>query len=186
MRRLPKSRARVKITLWLYTRKLCGYLVLFSLVFAFGWLFDKSIETACMMASYLATRFLVPKIKHFNSTQKCISVSTMTFLFGLAILCVPKSVSIIWNVGVGCCIPLIMYAESLLFDPVVSDEDRMVEVCKSHNYTELKTRMAVKFFVEKRTPKEVWEWLCETQENPIEWDSVRQMKWRMKKELFKQ
>jgi hypothetical protein len=62
----------------------------------------------------------------------------------------------------------------------------MVEICKSHNYTELKTQIAVKFFVEKRTPKEVWEWLCETQENPIEWDSVRQMKWRMKKELFKQ
>lgn len=184
-RKSPRLRARVKVALWYYSRKLLGYFVLFATVYAVGWLCDKTIETVCMMGGYFATRFLVPKIKHFNSTQKCISVSTMTFLFGLAILCVPKSVSIIWNIGVGCWIPIIMYAESLLFDPVVSDEDKMVEVCKSHNYTELKTKMAVKFFVERKTPKQVWEWLCETQENSISWDSVRQAKWRMKKELFK-
>ena len=167
------------------TRKLLGYLFIFYAVCTIGYIWDKTIETYFMIGGYFSTRFAVPKIKHFNSNQQCVSISTMTLSFAIAIICVPKSVSIIWNIAVGCCIPLIMYAESLLFDPVVSDEDKMIEICKSHNYTELKTQIAVKFFVEKKTPKEVWEWLCETQENPIIWDSVRQMKWRMKKELFK-
>ena len=186
MKRLTELRARVKIGIWYYSRKISGYILLFAIIFSFGWLFNKTLETFLMFCGYFSTRFLVPKIKHFNSTQKCISVSTMTFLFGIAILCVPKSLSILWNIGVGCSIPMIMYAESLLFDPVLSDEDKMIEVCKSHNYNKLKTEIAVKFFVKKESPKDVWLWLCETQENPIEWDSVRQMKWRMKKELFKQ
>ena len=78
-----------------------------------------------------------------------------------------------------------MYIESLLFDPVVSDKDKMIAMCKAHNYNELKTEMAIKFFVEKQKPKDVWLWLCETQENPIEWDSVKKIKYRMKKDLFK-
>lgn len=107
----------------------------------------------------------------------------MTFLFGLAILCIPDSVSVVWNVAVGISIPIVMYIESLLFEPQ-TEKDKLIELCKKHNYNELKTQMAIKFFVDKEKPKDVWLWLCETQDNPIEWDSVKTMKYRMKKQLF--
>ena len=32
--------------------------------------------------------------------------------------------------------------------------------------------------------KDVWLWLCETQENPISWDYVKNLKSIMKKQLF--
>ena len=137
-----------------------------------------------MICGYFATRFAVPKIKHFDTTQKCISISTMTFVFGLAILCIPKEVSTVWSICVGAVIPLIMYAESLLFDPVVSEKDKIIALCKLHNYGEMKTQIAVKFFVDKEKPKDVWIWLCETQKYPMEWDSVKTLKYRMKKDLF--
>jgi hypothetical protein len=38
--------------------------------------------------------------------------------------------------------------------------------------------------VEKLKTKEVWEWLCNDKNEYIEYDSVKQAKWRMKKELF--
>lgn len=178
-------KAKTKIKIKFYARLIGGYLAWAIVILAFSWIFDKVIETLCMIAGFATTRFLVPKIKHFNTTQKCISISTATFLFGLAIVCIPAEISIIWNVGVGACIPLIMYAESLLFDVKLSDEELLVKLCKAHNYNELKTKMAVRFFIKKEKPKDVWLWICETQDQPIAWDSVKQMKWRMKKELFK-
>ena len=51
-------------------------------------------------------------------------------------------------------------------------------------YNELKTEMAVKFFIDNEKPKDVWLWLLETKKSDIEWDSVRRLKCIMKKELF--
>lgn len=183
MKRLQRLKAKLKINLWFYTRKVGGYLALFTTIFAFGWLFERLLETIFMMIGYMATRFCVPKIYHFNTTQKCISVSTMTFLFGLAILCVPKNISFTWNIAVGVAIPIIMYIESLLFEPQ-TEKDKLIVLCKKHNYNELRTQMAIKFFIEKEKPKDVWLWLCETQENPISWDYVKNLKSLMKKQLF--
>ena len=174
-------KARTKIALWLYGRKVCGYILFLAIVFSVAWLMDKVLETVLMLLAFIATRFLVPKIKHFNTIQMCISVSTMTFIFALSILCIPKSVSIVWNILVGSAIPLIMYAESLLFKPQITDRDKLIALCKEHNYNELKTQIAIKFFIDKEKPKDVWLWLCQTQENPIEWDSVRHMKYMMKR-----
>ena len=185
MRRLLNSRlnARTKLNIKFYTRKVGGYLAFLLTVLCFGWLFERLLETIFMVGGFMATRFCVPKIYHFNTTQKCITVSTMTFLFGIAILCVPDSVSIVWNIAVGVAIPIIMYIESLLFEPQ-TEKDKLIALCKKHNYNELKTQMAIKFFVDKEKPKDVWLWLCETQENPISWDYVKNLKSIMKKQLF--
>ena len=183
MKRLLNLSAKAKVNIKFYTRKVGGYIVFLLIVLCFGWLFERLLETIFMVGGFMATRFCVPKIYHFNTTQKCISVSTMTFLFGLAILCIPDSVSVVWNIAVGVAIPIIMYIESLLFEPQ-TEKDKLIEPCKKHNYNELKTQMAIKFFVDKEKPKDVWLWLCETQDNPMEWDSVKRLKYRMKKQLF--
>jgi hypothetical protein len=66
----------------------------------------------------------------------------------------------------------------------VDDKESFIEKCKDLKYGDLKTEIAVKFFVEKLKKKEVWDWLCNDKQEYIEYDSVKQMKWRMKKELF--
>lgn len=183
MRRLLNLSARTKLNIKFYSLRVGGYLAFLLILFGFSWLFDRVLETIFMVGGYMATRFCVPKIYHFNTTQKCISVSTMTFLFGLAILCVPNNVSFLWNIAVGVAIPIIMYIESLLFEPQ-TEKDKLIALCKKHNYNDLKTQIAIKFFIDKEKPKDVWLWLCETQDNPMEWDSVKHLKYRMKKQLF--
>lgn len=185
MRRLLNLSAKAKVNIKFYTRKVGGYIVFLLIVLCFGWLFDRLLETIFMVGGFMATRFCVPKIYHFNTTQKCISVSTMTFLFGIAILYIPDNVSFVWNIAVGISIPIIMYIESLLFEPQ-TEKDKLIALCKKHNYNELKTQMAIKFFIDKEKPKDVWLWLCETQENPISWDYVKNLKSIMKKQLFTQ
>lgn len=184
MRGLHNLKAKTRVTIKFYSRLIGGYIALFTAIFAFGWIFDKTLETAFMFVGYFLTRFAVPRIKHFDTTQKCISISTMTFIFGIAIMCIPNNVSLVWSAMVGNAIPLIMYAESLLFDPVVSEKDKLIALCKLHNYNEIKTEIAVKFFVDKQKPKEVWIWLCEEKNYPISWDSVYVLKSKMKKDLF--
>ena len=177
-------RAETKVTIKFYARLIGGYTILFGSILAFGLLFTKVLETMFIILGYFATRFVVPRIKHFDSTQKCILVTTLTFLFGIAILCIPKNISLVWSVLVGGVIPLIMYTESLLFDVKISSTDKMIALCRAHGYNDLKTQMAVKFFVNNEKPRDVWLWLCETQDNPVEWDTVKKIKYRMKKDLF--
>lgn len=126
----------------------------------------------------------MPKIKHFSNPVRCIMVTTLTFEFAIAIICIPRYISVIWAALIGALIPVIMYIESLLFDPVVRDIDWLLERCRILNYSPLKTMMAIKFFSEREKPREVWLWLCETQPQPMAWESVRTAKYRMKKEIF--
>lgn len=177
-------KAKTKVAIKFYGRLIGGYAFLFLSILSFGWLCNKFLETIFIIIGYFLTRFVVPKIKHFDSTQKCISISTMTFCFAISIICLPKNTSILWSILVGATIPLIMYAERLLFDVKLSEKDKLIELCKSHDYNQLKTNIAIKFFYEHEKPKAVWLWLLETKQSDIEWDSVKHLKWVMKKELF--
>lgn len=50
---------------------------------------------------------------------------------------------------------------------------RFKEQCRKAKLSKRDTEIAIKYFVEKNTPKEIWLWLCEqNQYDYIEWDSV--------------
>lgn len=66
----------------------------------------------------------------------------------------------------------------------IRDREVLINRCRELGYNRLKTYVAIKFFYENEKPREVWLWLLETGKSQIEWDSVKQMKWRMKKEIF--
>lgn len=123
MKKSLKSKAKTKVAIKFYARLIGGYFTFFAVIFGIGLLFGKLLETTFVIIGYFMTRFLMPKIKHFNTTAKCIFVTSMTFLFSIAIVCIPKNISLIWSIGIGAIIPLIMYAENLLFDIKVSDKD---------------------------------------------------------------
>lgn len=172
MRKLLKLKAKTKINIKYYARLIGGYFIFFTIIIGFGLLLGKFVETLFIIAGYFATRFVVPKIKHFNSTFLCISVSTLTFLFAIAILCVPKNTSIVWSISIGAIIPLIMYAESLLFDSKKCDncelvtfyenttapkpfnvdtctESELLERCAELRLSQENTELAVEFFIKK-------------------------------------
>ena len=178
-----KAKTKVAIKFWF--RLILGNVIIFGSVLGFGAIIGKFLETIFMFIGYFSTVFVVPRIKHFDTTQKCVSVTTLTLLFAIGIVVLPKNISLIWSVLIGALIPLFMYAESLLFDVKISDKDKLIALCKAHGYNELKTEMAIKFFIDKEKPKDVWLWLLETKKSDIEWDSVRRLKCIMKKELFK-
>jgi hypothetical protein len=110
--------------------------------------------------------------------------------FSIAIIIsLPINLSIVASVLVGMAISTFLFFLQYFFElkerTKVTDKEAFIQKCKHLKYGELKTEMAIKFFVDKIRTKEVWEWLCNEKHEYIEYDSVKQTRWRMKKELFK-
>ena len=65
------------------------------------------------------------------------------------------------------------------------EEWEFVEKCKEAGLSDLKTQIAIMFFMQNKKPLEVWEWSLKNTDKNWEWDYVRNMKYRLKKKLFK-
>ena len=63
---------------------------------------------------------------------------------------------------------------------------KMIEECRKVKLSKRDTEIAVKYFVEHQTPKEIWTWLCQNKEyDTIEWDSVYNLLWRIGRKINK-
>ena len=62
--------------------------------------------------------------------------------------------------------------------------EEFVKKCKEVGLDDLKTQIAVMFFVEKKKPLEVWEWSLKNTKKDWEWDYVRSLKHKLKLKLF--
>lgn len=177
---------RIKVELFLKTA--FGYLIILLLLFAVSWIFDKVINAVIILMSYGATRWVFPITYHAKTDRGCIMFTIACFSIAI-IIALPINLSIVASVIIGIVIStflfFLQYFLDLLKSKNIVDKETLIEKCKSLNYGELKTEIAIKFFVDKSKPKEVWRWLCEEKQENIEWDSVNKIKYRMKKELFK-
>ena len=153
-----------------------------------AWLMDRVLLAPSLILAFRLARVKIERkydIFHCATILGCMVVSTCICLFGLYIS-LPQTVSLISNVIVGVGFAIITWElqEILNLKMQLTEETRLVAKCKELGYNELKTEMAVRFFIKKEKPKDVWLWLCETQECPMEWDSVKNLKYKMKKDLF--
>ena len=64
------------------------------------------------------------------------------------------------------------------------ERDEFIKRCRDAGFDELKTEIAIKLFKENMKVENVWLWLLSEKKKDIEWDSVKQMKYRMKVKLF--
>lgn len=67
-----------------------------------------------------------------------------------------------------------------------NEKEELIQKCHKAHLCERDTEIAVMYYYEHKTPKEIWLWLC--QQNVyehIEWDSVKQLVWRIGKKIKK-
>lgn len=177
---------RIKVELFLKTA--FGYLIILLLLFAVSWIFDKVINAVIILMSYGATRWVFPITYHAKTDRGCIMFTIACFSIAI-IIALPINLSVISSVVIGMVISTFLFFLQYFIDlkasTKINDKDAFIAKCKSLGYNDLKTEIAIKFFVDKSKPKEVWRWLCEEKQENIEWDSVNKIKYRMNKELFK-
>lgn len=58
----------------------------------------------------------------------------------------------------------------------------LLEKCEQKHISKRNTQIAVMYYIERKAPKEIWEWLCENNEN-MELDSVYKLLNRLNKKL---
>ena len=153
-----------------------------------AWLIDKLLIAPPLIVAFRLTRVKIETkydVYHCASILGCMALSTLICLFGVYIS-LPTAVSLISNtvVGVGFAVITWYIQDIINIKKSINAKDNLVARCKALNYNELKTQIAIKFFIDKEKPKDVWLWLCETQDFPMSWDSVKNLKHKMKKDLF--
>lgn len=172
----------------LFVKTVVGYAVILVALFSVSWICEKVINALIILMAYGATRWVFPLTYHAKTDRGCIMFSIACFSIAI-IIALPINLSIIGSVIAGMAISTFMFFLQYFLDlkasTKVGDKDKFISKCKSLGYNNLKTEMAVKFFVDNEKPKDVWLWLLETKKSNIEWDSVRRLKCVMKKELFK-
>ncbi len=177
-----------KIKVELFVKTIVGYVIILAILFAIGWIFDKLINTVIILMSYLGTRWTFPLTYHAKTDKGCITFTIACFSIAI-IISLPINLSIIASVIIGMAIStllfFIQYFLVLKAQTKVTDKEAFIEKCKALGYNELKTQMAIKFFIDNEKPRDVWLWLLDTKQSDVEWDSVKKTKYRMKKELFK-
>jgi hypothetical protein len=166
----------------------CVEILILSAILGGAWIIDKLLVAPPLILSFRLARVKIETkydIFHMATIFGCMIVSTTICVFG-SYLSLPVTVSFISNViiGVGFAIITWHLQEIIEIKRNYSFKDEIIAKCKELNYNELKTQIAIKFFVDKEKPKDVWLWLCETQDTPYEWDYVKNLKYRMKKDLF--
>lgn len=64
------------------------------------------------------------------------------------------------------------------------EEEKFLKRCKELKFDNLKTEIAHKFFIENEKTQRVWDWLIKAKNVYMEYDSVKQLRYKMKKEFF--
>lgn len=149
---------------------------------------DKLLIAPPLIVAFCLTRVEIEKkyaVLHLATISACMCASTAICWFGTYIS-LPQTISLISNILVGVVFAIITWKiqEYIELKNRYTEKEQLVEKCRKLKYNSLKTQMAIKFFIENEKPKDVWLWLCEMQENPMEWDSVKRLKYQMKKDLF--
>lgn len=159
-----------------------------ALILGGAWLLDKMLIAPPLIVSLRLVRIKIETkydVFHLVSIFACIILSTVVCWFGLFIS-LPIHISLISNIIVGVGFAIISWHIQEIIDikSKYTRKERLIEKCKALNYSPLKTEIAVRFFIEKQKPKEVWSWLCETRPMAMSWDSLYNLKSKMKKDLF--
>lgn len=176
---------RIKAELFIKT--ITGYLVILLALFFVSWLCDKVINALIILMAYLSTRWVFPITYHAKTDRGCLMFSIACFSIAI-IITLPITLSIISSTIIGAVISVFLFALQYIIElhskTKVSDKEELIAKCRKLGYNQLKTDMAIKFFIENEKPREVWIWLTQNKLSTLEWETVRTIKYNMKKELF--
>ena len=155
----------------------------------------KYIEAVLFYIFHDLVRKQFPKQYHHVVPSMCRLITASVMFFG-TLMVFPVVWSIISVIPICYGVSLIGYIKKTadeyeikcakLYEQLHSktNKDILLEKCSKLKVSQRDTEIAVRYYIERQTPKQIWEWLCNTNQN-IEWDSVYQIIYRLGKKLNK-
>lgn len=206
MRRTPSElKALVGFKIHGFIAMLPYHAIVFGGVAIFSFVFNKWFEAAMFVVAFFALRYKFNTTFHAEKVLHCMIITNAMFL--LSILLCPQIKTFIFggllfafgNGLILCGIQLVetmrqdkecaernLAAANIMLSKVKDPTAKMIEECRKVKLSKRDTEIAVKYFVEHQTPKEIWTWLCQNKEyDTIEWDSVYNLLWRIGRKINK-
>lgn len=171
------------------------HLLVMGSVFLVAFIFNKYIEAVCFLIAFFSLRYKFPTTYHSDSIVVCMICTISMFTLSV-ILCPPIVMSILFTIVfayLDCFIlwfikdrqDLIEYKKlSTEFNLENCTAEQIIKRCNILHYKKDKTELAIKFFVDKYSNKQVYEWLIENHLN-VDYDTVITYRYRITKDLKK-
>ena len=159
-------------------------------VFLVSFIFGKWFEAVCFLTAFFSLRYKFETTYHCDSMLWCMVFTNLIFALSI-ILCPPIYMYIFASIifaYIDCLILwLIQDRKEKMFHVKHFDinhltQEQVIGICNDLSYNKDKQDLAIMFFVERRTNKDVWNILCSTNKN-VEWDTVTKYKYRITKDL---
>ena len=201
----PQIRAKIRFKLCNFIAMLPYHILVMGSVAIFSFIFDKWFEAILFLVAFFTLRYKFPTTYHAKSVIYCMVITNAmfalsiilcpvaeTYLFG-ALVFAYFDTFILWFIqskdnlrqDKECAEKIARHLRSEL-DKLKNPNADFLERCREAKLSKRDTEIAIKYFVENNTPKEIWLWLCEHREyNSLEWDSVHNLLWRIGRKVNK-
>lgn len=181
------TRDFIKDDLWVYV-------IVIGSILLCAWLTNRWIEGIMFCVAHITIRRMFDKQFHFHSSGYCL-ILTLAIIWMSIPITLPVNLSLLSSIPIAFGICLIGWVVQdwidnkemfhvKQFDIKHLTKEQVIGICNDLSYNKDKQDLAIMFFVEKRTNKDVWNILCSTNKN-VEWDTVTKYKYRITKD-FKQ
>lgn len=145
-------------------------------------IFNKWVEGVAFFFCHWLIREQFPKQYHHIIPAMCRLITSIVFFFGVSFV-LPLGLSLFSAIPINYFIGWIGYTKKQadyyecqyerLKEKYCNEKEDLLVKCRNARLSERDTEIAIKYFYEKKTPKEIWFWLCQHKVyEPIEWDSV--------------
>ena len=202
---LSKVKAKIKFKIKGFIAILPYHILVMSGVAIISLIFDKWLEALCFLVSFFALRYKFPTTYHAKKIVNCMLITNGTF--ALSIVLCPSIYMYVFGgllfAFLDCF--LLWYVQSreefkqdkecaersvvVLTERLKEYEnphEELLRKCRLAKLSKRDTEIAIKYYNEHQTPKEIWLWICESKEyETIEWDSVHQLLWRIGRKIGK-
>lgn len=187
-----KLKAKIKFKVRTLIAMLPYHILVMGSVAIFASIFAKWVEALLFLVAFFALRYKYPTTFHAKSIVYCMVLTNLTF--ALSILFCPYLNSYFFGALVFAYIDTFIlwyvqskedlrkqkeYIESVAEDlkakltQYENPTSEMLDKCRKAKLSKRDTEIAIRYFVENNTPKEIWTWLCNNKEyDNIEWDSI--------------
>ena len=143
---------------------------------------NKWIEGIVFFFCHWFIREQFPKQYHHIVPAMCRLITSVVFFFGVSFV-LPMGLSLFSAIPINYFVGWVGYTKKQadyyelqcerLKEQYCNEKENLLAKCRSAKLSQRDTDIALLYFYEHKTPKEIWLWLCEHKVyDPIEWDSV--------------
>ena len=164
-------------------------------IFVPALIFGKWIEAIFFFFCHWFIREQFEKQYHHIIPAICRLITSVVFFFGVSFV-LPFEISLFSAIPICYIISWVGFTKKQadyyelecerLREKYCNEKEDLLVKCRKAKLGERDTEIAIKYYYEKKTPKEIWLWLCQHKTyEPIEWDCVYVLINRIGKKLEK-